>query len=235
MEQKVYFSSELKQADGEEGVFSGYASTFGNEDTVGDIVDYGAFAESLAKREPKVLWQHKMDKPVGKLLEAKEDAKGLFVRVKLALGTTLGRDAYEYMKAGIIDRLSIGFMVKEAAYDQNTNIRTIKKAELFEFSLVTIPANDEAAITSVKSVPQTERDFEKFLREAGYSRTEAKAITSRGIKGYQDVLRDAGVDTPNDVLREADEVKKLLSQLCKTLGVNDGRDVGNQIPCGGDQ
>lgn len=233
MEQKVYFTGELK-ADSEEGVFSGYASTFGNEDSYGDIVDFGAFADSLKNREPKVLWQHKQDKPIGKLIEAKEDSKGLFVRVKMALATTLGKDAYEYLKAGIIDRLSIGFTVKESEYDVSKNIRIIKKCDLFEFSLVTFPANDQCAITAVKAVPQTERDFEKFLREHGYSRTEAKAITSRGMKGYQDVLRDAGVEAPNGDLRDADEVKKLLSQLCKTLGVTDVRHAGDQNPRGRD-
>jgi len=222
MEDKFLLSAtliEVKGNNAEEGIFEGYASTFGNIDHTNDIVAKGAFLESLNGREPKVLWQHRMDKPVGKLLEAREDDKGLYVRVKLALGTTLGKDAYEYMKAGIIDRLSIGYSVKEAEYDNTTGTRTIKKLELYEFSLVTIPANDKAEVTSLKSLPQTEREFEKFLRDAGFDRTAAKTITAQGIKGYHTVLRDAGVDSPDDDLRDADneQVKTLLSQLLETL------------------
>lgn len=221
MELKEYkFVGDLKAAKDDEGVFEGYASTFGNIDSTGDIIQDGAFAESLKQREPKVLWQHDMHKPVGKLIDAREDKKGLWVKVKLALGTTLGKDAYEYMKEGIIDKLSIGFRVNEAEYDAGTGLRTIKEVELFEFSLVTIPANDEAGITRVKSEPQTEREFERALCGLGYSRTVAKAIVAEGFKGYQNVLRDADVDIPNDALRDADEVVKTLSSILEHMKGN---------------
>jgi HK97 family phage prohead protease len=233
---KLYHSVELKALPDEEGFFEGYASTFGNVDSTGDIIEQGAFKESLKSREPKVLWQHDMDKPVGKVVDIKEDEKGLYVKVRLAIKTTLGRDAYEYMKAGIINRLSIGFRAKQADYDTDSGLRTIKEIELFEFSLVTIPANEMAEVTGVKSeLPSDERGFEKFLRDNGYSRTAAKAIASRGIKGYQDVLRDAGVDTPNDDLREADEALKSLSNLLQTLkGENHVKGLGHQRSSSGD-
>lgn len=223
MENKDFFTEiELKSDDNEEGVFYGYASTFGNMDNVNDIVEHGAFSESLRRREPKVLWQHDMSKPVGKVLEAREDAKGLFVRVKIAKNTTLGNDAFELIKEGIIKSLSIGFRVEKYEIDEEKGCRRIKKCELFEFSLVTIPANDEAEIMGFKSVPTNERDFEKFLRENGYSRSVAKAITARGIKGYQEILRDAGVQDEKEAPREVDDTKndeviKSLETLLKTL------------------
>lgn len=219
MENKEFFvNAEIKSLNDEEGTFEGYASTFGNIDSTNDIIEQGAFTKSLQTREPKVLWQHDMRKPVGKVMDIREDNKGLWVKVKLATATTLGKDAYEYMKADIINRLSIGFRIKEYEYETDNDIRRIKEVELFEFSLVTIPANDMATVTGVKSVPQTEREFEKFLCDSGYTRKEAKAIVAKGMKGYQDVLRDAGVDTPTDVLRDADdEVKNLLSNLLETL------------------
>lgn len=222
MENKsVYFDGVLKELEGEEqGLFEGYASTFGNVDSMDDIVEFGAFAESLKKREPKVLWQHDMRQPVGKLLEAREDRKGLYVKVKIATKTDLGRNAYELMKADIVNRLSIGFMIKEAEYDREKGCRIIKEADLFEFSLVTIPANEEAKIIGVKSETMTERQFERFLRDNGFDRTAAKAITSKGFKGYQNVLRDADIDIPDDDLRDADEVVKTLSNLLENLKGN---------------
>jgi hypothetical protein len=228
LEQKqIFLHGELKAAhDAEEGVFEGYASTFGNIDAVDDIVSRGAFSESLKRREPKVLWQHDMQKPVGKLMDAREDDKGLYVKVKMALKTTLGRDAYEYMKADIINSLSIGFMVKDAEFDSKQGVRVIKEAELFEFSLVTIPANEMATITAMKSAPDNERDFERFLRNAGYSRNVAKAVTARGFKGYQDVLREAEDDSPCEDQREAEmeQIKETLSNLLKSIqGDTNGR------------
>lgn len=222
MENKEFFAEFEIKADDEEGVFYGYASTFGNMDNVNDIVEKGAFAKSLRKREPKVLWQHDMSKPIGKVIEAKEDANGLFVKVQLAIKTTLGRDAYEMLKAGVITNMSIGYRVEKYEMDEAKGCRKIKECELFEFSLVTIPANDEAKVIGVKSTPSNERDFEKFLREHGYSRTVAKAITARGIKGYQEILRDAGVQDENDAPREVDETKNSevissLENLLKTL------------------
>ena len=226
-----FLNIELKAVADDEGIFEGYASTFGNIDSTGDIIAEGAFTNTIKSREPKVLWQHDMTKPVGKLIDIREDAKGLYVKVRLATKTTLGRDAYEYMKEGIINRLSIGFRTIKSEYDEDTNIRTLKEIELFEFSLVTIPANDQAEVTRVKNdLPQDERSFEKFLREFGYSRTASKAIAARGIKGYQEVLREAGVsDTPNDDLREADdEVKTLLSNLLQTLKGKENVRLGHQ-------
>jgi HK97 family phage prohead protease len=224
MENKsIHLETELKALE-EEGMFEGYASTFGNTDVVDDIVMNGAFADSLKKREPKVLWQHDMKQPVGKLMEAREDENGLYVKVKLATKTTLGKDAYELVKAGIIDKLSIGFTIAEAEYDRENGTRKIIKAELFEFSLVTIPANDQAAITAVKEGVMTERQFEKFLTDNNFDRSAAKSIVAKGYKGYLTDLRDAGVDTPNDDLRDADEVVKTLSKLLQTLkGENNDR------------
>lgn len=219
MEKKEYFvKADIKALDSDEkGVFEGYASTFGNLDSTRDIIARGAFKESLKNREPKVLWQHEMKMPCGKVLEAREDDKGLYVKVKLATETTLGKDAYEYLKAGIIDSLSIGFRCLKSEWDDENEIRTINEVELFEFSLVTIPANEMATIMGVKSAPETEREFEKFLRDNGFDRTAAKTITAKGYKGYQNVLRDAGVDTPDNDLRDADEVIKTLSNILQTL------------------
>lgn len=220
MENKeIYFSGELKQlSDSEEGVFEGYASTFGNVDSTNDIINFGAFSETLKRREPKVLYQHDIKRPVGKLIEAREDERGLYVKVKLAINTTDGRDVYELMKEGIINRLSIGFMVKDSEYNTQEGVRIIKEVDLFEFSLVTIPANDMAIVTGIKTaLPQTERDFEKVLRDYGFSRMASKTISAHGFKGYLSE-RDAGGDIPSDSLRDADdEVKTLLSNILQTL------------------
>lgn len=200
------------KTDGDAGEFTGYGSVFGNVDSYGDRIEAGAFSGSLSVRMPKLVWQHDLYQPIGKWIEAKEDERGLFLRGKLTLGVEKGREAYELMKDGALDGLSIGYRTKTAANDGNT--RVLKEIDLWEVSLVTIGANSDALVTSVKS-DMTERGFERLLRSQGFSRTEAKAITARGLKGYHDVLRDAGVVGPEFDQRDADEVKRILETALK--------------------
>lgn len=180
------FEFECKESDGAMTI-EGYGSTFGNTDAGGDIVLRGAFAKSLLNRKPKMLWQHDTRKVPGVWSEAQEDTKGLYLRGNF-VKTQLGLEAYELSLAGAIDTMSIGYSVTEFEYDAKT--RFIKEVDLFEVSLVTFPMNEQAKIVAVKSLPQTVREFEGFLRDAGYSREDAVAIASRGFK-KADSLRDA--------------------------------------------
>ena len=128
----------------------GWASTFGNKDHHDDIVMPGAFADSIKERMPKMLWQHDSGQPVGVWTAAAETDQGLYVKGEL-LDTTLGNDVYKMLKAGAITDMSIGYGTKEAAYDQATGVRRLKKLDLWEVSLVTFPANDRASVTMVKA------------------------------------------------------------------------------------
>ena len=182
MQQKsLEVSAELSlKADAEDGTFSGYASIFGNKDLGGDVVEEGAFVKSLRRRKAKqvkMLWQHKTDKPIGVYDRISEDGDGLKVSGRLALGTQGGRDAYELLKMGAIDGLSIGYKADPAKqyYDDRRRKRHLKEVDLMEISLVTFPMNPKATIQAVKGIDRTIRDWEKFLREEGdLSRSEAK-------------------------------------------------------------
>ena len=159
---------------------SGYGAIFGNEDSYSDIILPGAFAESLGKRPfPKFLAQHSWDEVLGKWTLAREDERGLYLEGEFAK-TSAGDDYYELCKMGAIDGLSIGYATIESETDAKSR-RLLKKLDLWEVSLVTFPANELATVTGVKS-HKTEREFENFLRDAGYSRDAAKTITAHGYK-----------------------------------------------------
>lgn len=177
---KSFILRDLK-ADSEARTIEGWASTFGNIDSDDDIIVPGAFAESLKAKMPKMLWQHDSTQPCGIWTEAQENAQGLYVKGTI-LDTQLGNDVYKLALAGAIDSLSIGFVTKEYTINTETWVRTILSLDLWEVSLVTFPANDRAKLTSVKSKPENERDLEEILRDAGYSRKEAKKIVSEGYK-----------------------------------------------------
>lgn len=96
------------------GEFEGYGSVFGVKDSHDDVVMSGAFAASLRawsdrKALPALLWQHRMDEPIGVYTEMKEDDVGLYVRGRLLIDDDpLAKRAHAHMKAGSLTGLSIG-------------------------------------------------------------------------------------------------------------------------------
>jgi len=197
---------DLKAAPAEDGTFEGYASVFGVVDQGYDVVERGAFVKSLARRKPKMLWQHEMDKPIGVWDEVREDERGLYVKGRLLTDVAKGREALALLKAGALDSMSIGYRTVESTMEPGERmIRKLLEVDLFEISIVTFPMLPDAKVTGVKSIT-TERDFEQFLRDAGYSKSEATAITLHGFKGLTK-RRDAGEE-------KADEgLSTLLSKL----------------------
>ena len=198
MERKLAPLPELKLADDAEAmVFSGYGARFGNLDARGDVIAKGAFADSLKEarrsgRYPAMLLQHGGYlsagdmMPIGLWTELEEDAVGLRVTGRLA-DTARAQEVYALMKMAprpAIDGLSIGYRVKSFEYGTRPGEphRILKKIDLFEISLVTFPANDRARVDQVKSLRGlTARDAERALREAGFSRSEAKALVAGGF------------------------------------------------------
>ena len=189
---KKDLSFEIK-AVSDDGLFSGYASVFDNVDSYGDIVRKGAFIESLGEWEkkgkmPPILWHHNPEDPIGVYTKMQEDEKGLYVEGKLLIDDVpRARQTHALMKAGAIDGLSIGYKVKEYSFDVENDIRELLKLNLSEVSIVTFPANPETRIEAVKSrldageLP-TLPEFEKFLREAGFSKSQATAIAGHGLR-----------------------------------------------------
>lgn len=188
---------------GEKGQFEGYASTFGGEpDSYGDIIAPGAFAESLAAHKarstmPKMFWQHDPREPIGKWLKAEEDDHGLLVSGQLNMGVQRAREAYELLKAGDIDGLSIGYRIQGYEVDQEAETWTLTKVDLFEVSIVSIGANDSATVAEVKSFRRvqevveklkagdrlTEREFEVMAKGLGLSNSQAERAARIHLKG----------------------------------------------------
>jgi uncharacterized protein len=161
------------KALGDDGEFSGYASVFGNLDRVGDVVLPGAFAAAIPDflKDGVVCWQHDWEEPIGKPIECKEDATGLYIRASI-LPTEQGKDALILMRGGVVTKLSFGFDVKsctrlygeacdpyfsadmsdgEKAEYREYGIRLLTQVDpLYEISPVTVPANNSASITVVK-------------------------------------------------------------------------------------
>lgn len=202
---------QLKSLD-DGGHFEGYASVFGVQDSDGDVIVRGAFKSSIEKfqergKMPKMLWQHNPSIIVGKFTEMREDDHGLYVKGSLILEVEKGREAYALMKAGELDAMSVGFNINNAVRGDAPGM-VIDDLNLWEISLVTWGANPDALISNVKCI-KTERDFERFLRDSGFSRKEALTITSEGFKSL------ANDNDPRDADQsaKAERLKKLSAIL----------------------
>ena len=188
------------KATGEEGMFEGYGSVFGNVDSYGDVVMPGAFARTIEERgagNVAMLWQHSGGEPIGVWTEMREDARGLFMRGSLNMETQRGREAYALMKQGAIKGLSIGFMVRGEEYDNEAAVTRLTDIDLWEVSVVTFPANSAALVSAVKSLSDGEtpdkRTLENALRDLGMNKRQAQALLAdgyAGLTGERDVSRD---------------------------------------------
>lgn len=144
----VPFVKQDLQEDDDYYTFTGYASTFGNLDLGNDIVMRGAFAKSLQERMPKMLWQHDISEVIGKFDFAQEDDNGLVMHGILPKDVARAREAGVLLKMGAIDSMSIGYGINEMEYEGD--IRKLIELSLYEVSLVTMPMNPKAMVTSVK-------------------------------------------------------------------------------------
>jgi len=169
----------------ETGAFEGYGSIFGNVDSYGERVAKGAFAVSLANHRakntnPAMLWQHNPDWPIGVWQDVREDDFGLYVKGQLNTETEKGREARALLTQGAISGLSIGFRASSGARrrleDGTTELRAV---DLFEVSLVTFPANDQAKVLNAKSI-NTQADFERLLRNLDFPNRAAKKLAAGG-------------------------------------------------------
>ena len=181
------------KAIGDSGSFEGYAAVFGNIDLGGDILERDAIKEIVKLRNGKVaiLNQHRQTDPIG-LADVSTDDKGLHFKGQLVLEAASARSAHALMKAGALDGMSFGYDVLPGGAEMlKSGVRQLKAIKVWEISPVTFGMNPAAGIDSVKAIVENGQlpslsDFEGFLREAGFSKSQATAIAGRGLKYLHD-------------------------------------------------
>lgn len=146
-------SFKLFDIDETEGVFKGYASVFDVIDSYNEVVERGAFINTLQENDGKfpLCWIHNIQEPLG-IVYAEESIKGLLVEGYLNLDVQSAREKRSLAKQGAIKGLSIGFKTIKDEWDEE--IRKLKEIKLYEISLVTMnfQAYPEAEIEDVKAI-----------------------------------------------------------------------------------
>lgn len=159
MLQRAYSVLDIKSIDDDKRIIEGIASTVAT-DRMDDIVEPRG---AVFKLPIPLLWQHDSNRPVGNVIAARVSDTQISVTCQFeqvsepaSLKEELDR-AWAMVKAKLVRGLSIGFNAIETAQIEGTWGRRFLKWELLELSAVTIPANAEATITTIRSIDATRR------------------------------------------------------------------------------
>ena len=191
----------------------GLAST-NSIDRVGDVIKHDAWTKSGGldnfKNNPIILFNHNYDKPIGKATAMDVTEQGL------ELGARISKSAGEIkdlIKDGVLGAFSVGFRVKDADYNEETDGFEIKDAELFEVSVVSVPANQAATFSLAKSFDSME-EYQEFKNLFNYNKEanqvnklETPQATDKTVSQEKPMSTDN--DTPNanvDLKAYAEEV-----------------------------
>lgn len=158
-----------------DGIVTAIVSVTGVVDEVDDIIEPGAYAETLRKRLPKVCWHHSWEHPIGKVLWIEELMPGdprlpaktrdgqpwpaaagaLVAKMQMNMKSERGREAYSaikfYSESGECE-YSIGYKVPSGKSTRDAKgIRHIKVMDLFELSFVLFGAHTMTGTLALKA------------------------------------------------------------------------------------
>lgn len=231
MNKLVYKTTQLGSvidADEKAGIVKGYASVFGNMDSDGDIITAGAYRKTITENRSRIkyLYQHDLDKPLGKMIHLEEDQKGLVFEAEIPK-TQLGKDVIELMKAGVITENSVGILPIQK--QMKDGYREISEVKLYEVSAVTLAANDQAMILDVKGNVDLEKVTKRYDRIAalirkgdisddlGYAlEAEIQKLKSYFID-YTEITQPADIEVTEPIEVKADETFDHLNYLLKKI------------------
>ena len=173
---------------------SGLAST-NALDRTGDVINHDAWTKSNGlenfKQNPIILFNHDYNKPIGRATSMEVSEQGLEVGAKISKSAGEIKDL---IKDGVLGAFSVGFRVKDADYNDETDGYKIKDAELFEVSVVSVPANQTAMFSIAKSFDSQE-EYEEFK----------KTFISNNMATSTDTVNIGEVDTPQDEVKTSNQ------------------------------
>lgn len=207
MEKQVAYSIlTVKEVSEDQRIIRGMATT-PEPDRVGDVVEPMGV---IFKNPSPLLYMHRHDLPVGSVTFGKPTEKGVPFEARLPVVSEPSQlkaridEAWQSVKAGLIRAVSIGFRPLEYSVIDETGGLRFTRSEIYELSLVSVPANSGATITQIKSFDREVRaalgepkDETAKTKNSGVSEKkttvklqtkEKKMSLNEKLKGFQDGL-----------------------------------------------
>ena len=153
----------VQEADDGSVDIKGYAST-NDTDRAGDVIRKEAWEKGGLDNfgsNPIILFNHDYNRPIGRATSLETDEKGLKITANLSKSAG---DVTNLVKEGILRAFSVGFRVKDADYMEEGDGYLIKDAELFEVSVVSVPANQAATFSVAKSF-DTQEEYSEWKKQ----------------------------------------------------------------------
>lgn len=221
----------IKSAD-DAGTISGYFSTYDRiPDSYGDVIAKGAFTETIRKRKESghpfpLCWNHDLNQIIGSVDpdDIEDTDKGPLMKASF-FNTQLAQEKREIVKSGVVYQFSFAYDVLEAGpveLENGVKAYELKKLELFEVSIVPVPANPRAEMTDIKSelatatvkiVPEVDLEaFKKAMADMPLEVLDVKA-------GRRNSSKDA--DTIKQIISLA---QSLLDEVNEADDPEDGED-----------
>lgn len=175
MEHK-YKEFPMQKSEGDAGTISGYFSTYDRiPDSYGDVIAKGAFTETIAKRKESghpfpLCWNHDLNIIIGSVdpADIEDTDKGPLMMAKF-FNSELAQEKREIVKSGVVFQFSYAYDVLEAGpveLEDGVKANELRKLDLFEISIVPIPANQNAVMTDIKAGRRNSKSDEDKIRQA---------------------------------------------------------------------
>lgn len=228
MEHKV---KSFKLKANENGTISGYFSTYEKTpDSYGDIIEPGAFTKTIEKRKESghpfpLCWNHDFSSVIGVVDTVEERETGPYIEAHF-LDTELAQDVRKMVQSGAVYQFSFAYdVLKSREPDEEekksgvTNV--LEEVEVFEVSVVTVPANQNAVVTDVKSVdPET--------KSGRRNRKSDEDIIRNCIKSLESLLDDNDEDNEGEEATE-EEVAPENNEASEDSKVSDNSKRASDI------
>jgi HK97 family phage prohead protease len=195
----------VEKAEGDDDGFvyiEGYAST-GDLDRHNDVIPPNVWnkqALKAYKKNPIVLFAHRHAEPIGTTIEMTVDEKGLLIKAKIDADDPIGQK----IKKGILKTFSVGFSLKDYEYNPTIGAWLIKELELFEISVVSIPANGEATFSLAKQLGG-EENVKALLNKLKGKATMADTTKEKEVSWFEKMF---GSKTEADATKSLEDLAK---------------------------
>ena len=172
---RAYAVLEIRSTDDDKRIIEGIANTAAIDSYQTILEPEGAeFTLPLP-----ALYQHNSRQPIGHVVEAKVSKGSIRVKVQVAKTGVAGfiDEAWALIKNGLVRGLSVGFEPIEEVFDKTFNGFRYPKWKWHELSMVTIPANQEATMSTVRSAD------EAILAALGTRERASVSLNPPGVSG----------------------------------------------------